>query len=383
MTDREQEIVDAFLKTGSKRGAAEQLGCSRSTVRGAIKRIEARGEAPWLAQGVPIPEHLKMTNTTIHVKDGKVFQEWRRESVVAELAEEFVEELCESVKGKAKVKKRGPRKTDNEDILSEIDIFDLQLGAYASKDETNAENYNCDIARDNILNIADGLLGRFNKPKKIVVAFGGDQMHADGRIPVSERSGNIMDIDTRFSRVVDYMSTTSYDLVQMAAQAAEIVDVVVVRGNHDPNSSEWLAQVLRAFYHNCTNVNVIMQKSDRKHMVWGSNLLVWAHGDGIPLNRWGTIIPNEFRELWGSTKHCHVKTGHIHHRRGKKSSAETKTQDGWVEEAGVLAESLPASCFRDSYHASKGFFGQMIGCAGFEYHKKHGIWSRFYQPYEA
>lgn len=382
MTEKEQSILDSYLKTGNKAGTAKELGLSRHAVRWAIEKIERNGEAPWLSKA-PMPEHMKQVKTTVQYDaKGNVIQEWKRLVPSVQCMEDFVEGLCEKVKGKAKVKPRKSKRGDKEELIAEISIFDFHAGMLADAEETGGKDWDCKIAEELLIDVVGKLLSRFDNPSKIIVSFGGDMTHTNGRIPTTERSGNIMDVDSRYSKVIQVIRRVCIRTIDMAAQVAPEVDVIVVRGNHDPDGSEWLGLVLDSFYSNCPSINVLLQRTDRKHIVFGSNLLVWAHGDGIALKRWGEIIPNEFREKWGKTNFCHVKVGHVHHRRGKKSSVITQNDEGWVEQGGVLAESLPASCFRDAYHAAHGYFGQMVGIAGFEYHAKYGLWSRFYQPME-
>lgn len=381
LSAKETEAVEVFMKTGNKSSAAKLMGISRASLRQYLLRAEAKGLAPWQAPNTPIPPHLNVCKSTVHYDgEGNVKNEWRRYVPGAQELDEFVDSLCERVKGKAILPNKKLFKSNNDDILGELDIFDIHYGLKAQAKQTGGRDQDCDISGKMIMDVSDRLLSRFDKPAEINVVFGGDQLHADGRVPATEKSHNILDVDSRYEMVVERLSTLCYDLVRMAAKKAPKVNVIVVPGNHDPNSSVWLSTVLRAFFSECSNVNIVNQYTDVKHMIWGRNLLGYGHGQDIPLKRWGEVIPNMFREEWGRTGFCHVKVGHTHHRRGKKTSVITQQDEGWVEQAGVLAESLPSSCFRDSWHASKGFFGQMVGVAGFEYHKEHGLWSRFYQP---
>ena len=205
-------------------------------------------------------------------------------------------------------------------------------------------------------------------------------MHSDTRSNTTEKSGNVLDVDSRFHRVVDYAVKACYDVVQIAAKIAPQVDVVIVEGNHDWHSCVWLSRVLKAFYSNCKNVNIIDQPSSRKHIVFGSNLLCWAHGDGIAFNQWQQVIAAEFAPQWGQTKHRHLKLGHIHHKkRNQPMRVIMDTGAGMEEMRGLLVEHLPALCAADAWHAEKGFLGSMRAATGFEYHKQLGLISRFYQ----
>jgi len=379
-TKRQQEILNLYIQLQNKRAVARELGINESTVRQSLARSEGAGHTPWFSPAVT-PEHLSLSKTTVQYNaDGEVIQEWKRLIPQAKDMEEFVSMLCERVEGKAKVKTRNPTKTDNSEVLAEMSIYDSHIGMYASVNETNDADYDCDIAGNLMVNTAEALAARYNKPSRIVVTFGGDIMHSDTRNTRTEKSGNVLDIDSRFHRVVDYAVKACYDVVQIAAKVATKVDIVIVEGNHDWHSCVWLSSVLKAFYNDCKDINVVDQQSSRKHMVYGNNLLVWAHGDGAAMNQWPQIIAAEFAPQWGATKHRHLKMGHIHHKKKNQPvRVVSETKNGWEEHRGLLVEHLPALCVSDAWHAEKGFIGSIKGASGFEYHKQKGLITRFYQ----
>lgn len=381
LTDEElRDTVEAYKRLKSQYKVADEFGITREAVGYRLKLAQEKGVG-WRAP-VDVPTHMHLAKTTVQYngKTGEVEREWARLVPGAQEMQEFVDRLCEQVDGTAKLPRLRIGRTTNKGMLGTIDIFDAHIGMYASAKETLDEDYDCEIAAESLRKTAQRLMQRMDRPERMVVAFGGDMLHSDTRNNRTELSGNVLDVDSRYHRVVDYLVTVVQDIVAMAAGYAPYVDVVVVEGNHSWHSEVWLAQVLKAYFSKCPNVNVLVQHSARKHIVWGSNLLVYAHGDGVAMNKWGQIIPNEYRELWGKTKHCHVKTGHVHHRKGKKSSTFTEDKNGWEEHAGVMVESLPASCPADAWHSAKGFKGQVKGMAAFEYHQEHGLLTRLLQP---
>ena len=380
LTKKQQEALDAYLETGTKTGAGAKLGIDRKTVRQHLKAVERKGLAPWLTPAMQ-PDTMQLAKTTVQYDAaGNPIQEWRRLIPQAQEMEEFVESLCERVKGKASIKTRKRLKSQQFDILAEMAIYDSHIGMYASAKETNDQDYDCEIAGNRMVETAEHLAMRFDKPGRVVVTFGGDIMHSDTRSNTTEKSGNVLDVDSRYHRVVDYAVKACYDVVQIAAKIAPCVDVVIVEGNHDWHSCVWLSRVLKAFYANCKNINIIDQPSSRKHLVFGSNLLVWSHGDGVSFQQWQQIIAAEFAPQWGRTKHRHLKMGHVHHKkRNTPMRVIAETSAGMEEMRGLLVEHLPALCSTDAWHAEKGFIGSMRAATGFEYHKQLGLISRFYQ----
>lgn len=373
LTKIQQETLDLYLQLGSMRAVARKLGKGKSTVRECIENLEKRGLVPYLASSSR-PEHLNMVKTTVQLNaDGTIEREWRRLEPAAQQLSDIVDGLCDKARGKGKVPKRTERKTDTQDILFELDIFDAHVGMFADEKETLDENYDCDIAAKRMVEVAEGLARRAQRPGKCVLVFGGDMLHSDSRNNRTELSGHVLDVDTRYHRIVEYIISASRDVVNIAASISPQVEIVILSGNHSYHSEIWLAQVLDAYYCNCPNVKVLLGRSPRRMMVFGDNLLVWAHGDKVPANKWAMIIAAEFAKEWGATKHRHLKMGHIHH---KKAFAPVIID----EQSGLLVEYLEALCPTDSWHSGAGFVGSQRGGSAFEYHKKHGLMTRFFQP---
>jgi len=373
LTRAEQKALDAFTETGSKCQAAKRLGVARSTIRATLKRVEQKGCAPWLSPA-QTPEHLKCAKTTVQYDgQGKVVQEWKRLSPSIEALKDVAEGLCESVKGKGKATPRKARKTDTDTTLFEMDIYDAHVGMYADERETLDEDYDCDIAARKMVEAAEGLAARASRPGKVVLVFGGDMLHADNRSNQTEHSGNVLDVDTRYQRVVSYIIKASRDVVQICAAVGQEVEVVVLRGNHSWHSEAWLAQVLNAYYCDCPNVTVSLCRSPRQHTVWGKNLICWAHGDKIKPGSWAQIVAAEFPEQWGQTRHRYMRCGHVHH-------AKTIAPVVVDEQAGLMVEYVPALCPSDAWHTDSGFVGTQKGAVAVEYDKAHGQVSRYYQP---
>jgi hypothetical protein len=382
LTHKEQQALDAFLEYRNKTEVARSLGVAESTIRATLKRVERKGLAPWLS-GAITPDHLSVAKSTVQYgPDGEVQREWKRLLPNAEAMTDFVDSLCERAKGVLKIAPIPKITRQSKDVLAEICCFDAHIGMYAEAGETNSQNYDSDIAIKRIHNTTDALLCRMNNPEHIVVTFGGDMLHSDTRSNKTEMSGNVLDVDSRYHMVVEKAVTACYDVVAMACEIAQKVTVIILEGNHSWHSEVWLAQVLKAAYSECDRVEIVMQRSARKHMVWGDNLLVWTHGDGVAMTKWQGIISTEFAQLWGKTKWRHLKMGHIHHKnaRSGKSLVTSDQNGGWVENHGLLVEYLPALSATDAWHASKGFIGSQQAMTGFEYHKKQGLITRLYEP---
>lgn len=371
MTEKQEAVVRAYLKAGSITGAARELNCDRANLRRTIRLLEAKGEVPWNSSA-PRPEHLSYGKSTVQLNaEGHVIQEWRRQQPQQQAMQLFVDALCDQARGKGKVKKRKARKTDTSDTLFELDIFDAHVGMYADEKETLDTNYDCDIAAQRMIEAVEDLASKANRPQKAVLVLGGDMMHSDNRSNRTEHSGHVLDVDTRYHRVVDYLVAACVDAVAVAAKIAENVEVVVLEGNHSWHSEVWLSRVLEAYYSNVDHVTIKRSPSPRKSMVWGNNFLAWSHGDRIAAQKWPMIIAAEFAKEWGQTKFRHLKCGHVHH---KKVIAPVTID----EQSGLVVEYLEALCPTDAWHAGAGFIGSQKGASAFEYDFNKGLKTRHY-----
>jgi hypothetical protein len=384
LTSKQQRTLDLFLELGSKKKVAQALCVNESTVRRSLSIIEAKGFAPWFS-GAVIPEHLKVAKTTVEYgPDGEVKREWKRLIPNHETMTEFVDSLCQRIKGKIQLPKpTSPSSLQyDENVLAEICCFDAHIGMYASASETNDIDYNSDVATKRIHNTTAALLGRLGNPAELVVTFGGDMLHSDTRNNTTEKSNNPLDVDSRYQAIVDKAVAVCYDVVAMAAEVAKNVTVVILEGNHSWHSEVWLAKCLEYGYMDCDNVKIVRQKSARKTLIWGNNLLVWTHGDNVAMNKWQGVISTEFAKEWGNTKYRHLKMGHVHHKKAKtaKSVVTYDDKSGWIENHGLLVEYLPALTATDAWHAANGFIGSQKAMTGFQYHKDHGLITRLYEP---
>lgn len=373
LSEKEQTALVALEQYGSQRKASKALGLSRSAFQDRLYRAKRKLTPSGLAP-VETASPLAMTKTTVQYDaNGKVIQEWRRMAPSQALAEDVIEELCKKVKGKLKAPKRRPRKTDNEDLCVEIDIYDPHVGMYAEEKETGDGNYDCDIAAKRMMDAVWDLTTRVQhlRPQKVVLVFGGDVMHSDNRSGRTEQSGNDLDVDSRYQRVVKYVVRLMRDVVRVAATVANEVEVVIIKGNHDWHSCVWMREVLEAYTCNCENITVNQEMTDRVYLQWGDNMIGWAHGDRIAANKWNQVVTAEASEMWGKTKFRQLHCGHRHH---KKTIAPVQVD----ECAGLTVRYLPALCPADAWHSSSGYIGSQKGASAFVYHKTRGLTDQLY-----
>ncbi len=302
-----------------------------------------RGIAPGLEPAPGVPGFTISPKTTVHYKDGKVVEEWRRLSPERETLEAWVESLEDRVRGKAPVVSTPPV-TVNGDLLLEIPIPDHHLGMLSWHPETGAD-YDCQIASDLLVAGVDSVLAEMPTVQKVALVITGDYYHADTRQPLTERSGNILDTDSRFARRIDMGIEAACQCVEMAATKAAQVEIIVMSGNHDFHSAKWLARILAAYYMKHEHILVRTDPAPQQYLQHGRVLLAYIHGDTMKVKKFATLVPAAQPALWAATDFRYGRVAHWHHRS--------------VEEyPGIVVETLPTMAAPDAYAVEAGYLSR-------------------------
>jgi hypothetical protein len=312
---------------------------------------------------------MKATKTTVQYNaDGQVVQEWRRMQQERVFAQDFVDSLLKQVKGKGKAPKSRKVKSD---VCLEICAYDLHFGMYASGDETGDHDYDTEIASKRLMDAVTYLCDKAGSVKVARLVLGGDQLHTDDSNNRTPQSGHSLDVDTRHALVIKKLVTAVREAVTHVCSIAEKVEIYVVAGNHDPQSSLWLAQVMKAYYCKCKNIEVCVQQTPRKYAVWGDCLSVYGHGDGMPAHKWAGVVAAEQAPLWGKTRYRYARLGHIH---TKKVMAPIVVD----EATGLEVTYLSSLASSDAWHSQKGYIGNNRGMQAFELDKGMGQVAQYY-----
>lgn len=368
-TDNERRIIAAILSTGAIRTAAAQLGLDRKTVRNAFRRMEQRciaaGNHTSLVQA-PIPLSMRMSKTTVHVHSDKgVIEEWRRLHPEAVEFEAWATEFAEQVRSSAPPI-RQCRVAPQENILRAWMIGDHHLGMRAWGRETNDADHDTKSGLSLLRKAASYCLPKPGEVQKILLVTLGDFWHADARTPVTERSGHILDVDTRWMHTLEAGVLGFRSIIEEAARRAPEVEVIFVPGNHDYHTSCAASMILAAAYERSPQIKVHVPTSNLIPLVHGKTLLAFTHGDRIPARRLQAVVSADFPVLWGQTRFRYGHCGHIHQTRRGGVYLE-----GRDEAEGLLVEHHPILPPRDAYAAGEGYRSQRATHV-VDYHASYG-----------
>jgi hypothetical protein len=238
--------------------------------------------------------------------------------------------------------------------------------------------YNREIARTRIFESQKDLIEAvqmYGIPEKITVMVGSDGMHIDNPMqtttagtPQANATDGIWHIE-----IGNYLDI-QLDYIDLFANIAP-VDVVIVPGNHDKNTSYLMGTFLKKYYQKVdTKVQVIQSmNSERTFVPYGEKFcLVFQHGDNVSTNKMDkemhkVIMAEAFR--WGikslDTVFYHF-SGHLHHENAVDLGGN------------VIRIILPAFCPPDQWHARSQYVGTQLQTLNTLIDKNRGRFATLY-----
>lgn len=246
-----------------------------------------------------------------------------------------------------KVGKFTYQKTKGEKYLLELSTAELHLGKLAHEDETG-EDYDLKIAQSRFNKSIDSLLNRIdlNNVERILFVVGNDFINIDNYNSTTT-AGTPQSTDSRFHKMIDAAKKVVIDTVEKLLSIAP-VDIVVVHGNHDKQTTFLLGHIVEAYFHNNKNVSVDNRPTQRKYYRYKTNSIQLTHGNEEKHQDLGLIFATEQPKLWSDTAFRFCQLGHFH----KNKTISYVSVD---EYQGFQVQVLPSLSGTDSWHASKGY----------------------------
>lgn len=240
----------------------------------------------------------------------------------------------------------------------EINISDMHFGKLAWSEESG-EDFDLRIAEERYETAISQLLSLVNlsQIERIIFPIGNDMINIDSRNNETF-AGTRQDSDSRFFKIIRTVKQILIKNINSLATIAP-VDVIVVSGNHDPESMFMLGEILDAYYHNNPNVNIDNAAKQRKYYQYGKNGFQYTHGNEENHKDLGLIFATEQKNLWADTEFRYAKLGHYH--KNKKLSYVSVD-----EYQGFQVQIIPSLSGSDAWHTSKGYMSKKA-CKGFLY----------------
>ena len=390
--DRLKEIIE-ICKANKRSEACTILGLSESTVRGHLREAARRGlsgfspvmdgfevakvstaadeygtikktyvtQKPAKSGPFEIPDgHQIKAVSALLDADGRVSAQWvKTKEGISPLD---AAECLKTAFADYSPPKHSPVQIPQEnfaDSLTFIPLPDLHIGMYAWKDETG-KNWDLKIAEREIGGAAERLLALGVPTRRAIILGGGDAMHADNKNNETSNSGNRLDVDGRYDKVLLATCFLFVRVIDLALLKHGEIDVRVLKGNHDEHSSVAIAYFLFAHYRNEPRVTVDISANLFWFHRFGKTMLAATHGHEAKPDKMPLIMAVDRPDDWAKSEHRFAHVFHVHH--------SSKRQD---EYGGVIVESHQAPVARDAWHHGAGYRSGRSLCS-IIYDKEHG-----------
>src|SRR5690606_3064578 len=195
--------------------------------------------------------------STYYDKEGTPRQQWVKSRLDETMFREMVGEAVRAfVEDAPAVTAPPPPAEADPDIIPWLQIGDAHLGMLAHEAEVG-KNFDLKIAEREICAAFSMMIGELPPVERIVLNDLGDFTHYENFSATTEASGNVLDFDSRYPRMIAAYSRTMRFLVDLALTKARQVDVLVNQGNHSRTNDIWMAELLRVAYGATGRVNVL------------------------------------------------------------------------------------------------------------------------------
>jgi hypothetical protein len=323
------------------REVTERLGPDGKLAARTVRQGSPLGEVD---PGAPLPGFAYKRVSTLANGAGEKVLEWKIQSPEAvqriESARLFVEGLLE---GKPPAPLVTPPAASDDDLLCVYPMGDPHFGMRAHAPESG-DNFDLTIAERQTKAVVDRLVQAAPPARTALLLNLGDFFHADDDSAQTKRSGNKLDVDGRYHRVLRVGAWTMVHLIYRLLEKHERVEVWNERGNHDDTSALVLQVALGMHFAGNPRVTVNESPAYFHFMEFGRCLIGATHGDGPKEGELPGIMAHDQHEAWGRTKYRVFHRGHFHHDIVKDLTGCTvethrtlAASDAWHRKSGYRA----------------------------------------------
>ncbi|KIQ05004.1 hypothetical protein RU07_02005 [Agrobacterium tumefaciens] len=388
-TEELRRRSDAYREHGTLVKAAAALGIGKSALAESIKRAAEAGllgtepvlpgfrisrisntpsgtfiqQAPERGDRFKVPAgHVVKGVSALVDAEGRVIQQWQKTAVehspvdIAAILKEAFNDVApaEPVAAPAQV---------YDDLLTLTPLADWHIGLFSWHRETDT-NWDLKIAESVIGSAIEDLIARTPPSANAIVLGGGDLLHSDNNENKTARSGNALQVDGRYQKVLMTACRLVVRAIDASLRRHGQVTVRILPGNHDEHASVAVAYFLLAWYRNEPRVTVDVDPSLFFWFRFGKVMIGATHGHTVKLKDMASIMAHRRAEDWGATRHRFIHGFHIHH------SSKFASEGG-----GVISESHQTPTPQDAWHFGSGFLSGR-SMQSISYHKEYGEVSR-------
>lgn len=317
-TERQQEYIDAVNEAGGYRAGAKLLQINHTTLFGGLKIVKAKAAAQGyspdhdMVHVVPEP-YVVRGHSTLYDADGKPKLQWVKTRLDDNKFQQMMLDAIEGLKDEIpRVSLTAAPPLGKDNLLNCYVVTDYHLGML-SWDEETGENWDLKIGEELIINWFANAIHQSPDANTAVFAQLSDFLHFDGMDAVTPASKHLLDVDTRFAKVVRCAIRVLRTIIDMLLQKHQKVHIIMADANHDPVSQIWLREWFAVLYENEPRISVDRSPNPYNAYEFGKTALFFHHGHKRRISNVSEVFAGQFREMFGRTKHAYAHTGHLHH----------------------------------------------------------------------
>ena len=306
-----------------------------------------------------VPDGYKVRGvSSLYNKEGILSAQWVKSSADDERRHEMMLEACEAMSQELpQVKKIKAPSGTLPHLMAVYPIGDAHIGMRAWGEETQGENWDLEIA-ERVQCGAMAALVEITPPcQEAVIINLGDWFHADNMEGMTSRSGHIMDLDGRYSRMISVGVKVMRQCIESALTKHQNVRVINVVGNHDDTGALWMSVALRHTYENEPRITIESAPAAFHYVRWGKVLIGTHHGHTCKPVALPGVMATDRAKDWGETEFRYWLTGHVHHQFVKEFSGCTveafntlTAKDAWAAFGGYRAkQNMKSLIMHDEY----------------------------------
>lgn len=315
ITDEQlQEELNAGMKNID---IARKYGISDRVIRIRKAKLAKKGVGHGRDVSHLVPDGYKIKGTSSLVDEfGNTKLQWVKTDTDAERQVELMKAIIEGMKSEitpvAPVKATRAKRDDK--LLNLYTVSDFHLGMLAWGDESG-DDWDMKIAEDLFSRWFYAAFQKAPDAGTGVINLLGDLAHFDSLVAVTPASGNVLDADTRYQKLVRYMIRMVRRVVDMALVKHKSVRLLIVQGNHDESGMIWLAEMFSTLYDNEPRVFVDTSPDVYKMVQHGKTTLFFTHGHKCRFEVVEPIMIAKFRKAFGESEYSYAHVGHLHHQK--------------------------------------------------------------------
>jgi hypothetical protein len=345
-TEKQKQNIEMVIKHRGIREAARKIGVDHSALSRMIDRVRKtasiRGVAPNNDLNYPLPEGQIIIGTSTLQRSPSGNLQWVKTKTSAQEQLDMMREAIEAmVEDIPRLPERQLGDVLFSDLLAVYPLGDLHIGMMAWGEESG-QDWDLKIAENKILSTFQRLVMTAPHCKQALIVNLGDFFHSDNLQNVTSRSGNRLDVDGRYAKMVRIGMRIIRTMIDAALCHHESVHIINSIGNHDDCGSMFMSIALQNVYENEPRVTIDASPAPFHYFKYGNVLIGAHHGHTCKSDRLPGVMASDRAKDWGATEFRYWLTGHIHH-------------DSKKEYPGVTVESFRTMAAKDAYSACGGY----------------------------